>query len=125
MKDLTPNQQESRSAAPEEVELSTADERIDELIQQRHGDVRNAVAWCLGYIEAAETYHDRDPINTLKHRLSKKVQERKAISNNPKRCLRCSELMDNKKNWLCPTCKQVIKEEKELSNILWEKVKNG
>lgn len=126
MKDSILNQQEPRSVAPEEVEPPTADELIDELIRQRHGDARNAVAWCLGYIAAAETHHDRNPINTLKHRLSEKVKERKATSNNPKRCLRCSELMDNKKNWLCPACKQAIKEEKELCYPLFgEKVKSG
>lgn len=124
MKDSILNQQELRNVTPKEVESPTFSELIDELIQQRNGDARQAVAWCLGYIEATETRPDSK--NTpLKRMLSEDVRERKATSNKPKRCLRCSELMDNKKNWLCPTCKQAIKEEKELSNILWEKIKNG
>ncbi len=124
MKDSAPNQQEPRSVAPEEVEPPTANELIDELIQQRHGDVRNAVAWCLGYIAAAETHHDRNPINTLKHRLSEKIKERKvmqSISNNlhMRQCLRCNEQAYS--DSLCPACKQAIREEKEFSTILWER----
>ncbi len=123
MKDSILNQQEPRSVAPEEVRLPAFSKLVDELIQQRNGDARQAVAWCLGYIEATET--NLDPKNTLKRMLSESIEQRHSDMRNPKLCLRCSELMDNKKNWLCPACKQAIKEEKELSNILWEKVKNG